>query len=212
MLGPTSTPASSPLPTVIATAFLTNRLVNSSTTLRSTMARDVAVQRCPVEPNAALRTMPAASSRFASASTMVGFLPPISSCTRTCRAPHAAATLAPVASEPVNEMARMPGCSTTAAPASPAPCTRLRTPPGRPASCRASARRTAQSGASSDGLRTTALPAIMAGQAFQAGMATGKFQGVIAPTTPRGARSVWTNTRSRSEGTTRPNSREPSPP
>ena len=83
------------------------------------------MQRWPVEPNAALRTMPAASSRSASASTMVGFLPPISSCTRARRLPHTSATLPPVASDPVNEMARTCSCATSAPPASPRPCTTL---------------------------------------------------------------------------------------
>ena len=70
-------------PPRMAVALRTRRSVKASTTGRSTMARDVAVQRWPVEPNAAFSTMPAASSRLASARTIVGFLPPISSCTRT---------------------------------------------------------------------------------------------------------------------------------
>ena len=42
--------------------------------------------------------------------------------------------------------------------------------------------------ASGDGFRTTALPKASAGAAFHSGMATGKFQGVMSPATPRGRR------------------------
>ena len=37
---------------------------------------------------------------------------------------------------------------------------------------------------------TTVLPQIRAWNDFQAGMATGKFQGVISPQTPIGSRNV----------------------
>ena len=37
---------------------------------------------------------------------------------------------------------------------------------------------------------TTALPETSAGASFQAGMATGKFHGVISATTPSGWRTV----------------------
>ena len=46
---------------------------------KSTMTRLVAVQAWPVSPNPAMATKRAARSRSASASTIVGFLPPISS-------------------------------------------------------------------------------------------------------------------------------------
>ena len=79
----------------------------------STIARLVAVQRCPVEKNAAFNTQSTATSRSASASTMVGFLPPISSCTRASRSAPIFAMPRPTASEPVNEMARTFGCATS---------------------------------------------------------------------------------------------------
>jgi hypothetical protein len=44
----------------------------------------------------------------------------------------------------------------------------------------------------SSGLSTTALPAARAGAIFQAASISGEFQGVIAPTTPMGSRSVNT--------------------
>ena len=55
-----------------------------------------------------------------------------------------------------------------------------------PASTRHSTKASAHCGASSDGFSTTPLPASRAGKIFHDGMATGKFQGVIIPTTPTG--------------------------
>ena len=63
----------------------------------------------------------------------------------------------------------------------------------------------------SEGLNTTVFPAIRAGMIFQVGMATGKFQGVMAPTTPTGARIDMANFCGNSEGTVWPASRRPSP-
>ena len=71
--------------------------------------------------------------------------------------------------------------------------------------------RHALSGAADAGLTTTVLPQISAGASFQAGMALGKFQGVTSPTTPIGLRMANMWTRSRSEGTSMPGIREPSP-
>ena len=59
-----------------------------------------------------------------------------------------------------------------------------------PASTHASTKATPHAGASSDGFITTPLPASSAGKIFQLGMAIGKFQGVIIPTTPTGIRVV----------------------
>ena len=168
------------------------------------------MQRWPVEKNAELITLATASGMSASASTTVGFLPPISSCTRTRRLAASTAIPLPVATEPVNEIAFTAGFVTISWPTfDPGPVMKLSAPLVTPASSSASTSRSAQSGARSEGLRTTALPAISAGAVFQAGMAMGKFQGVISPTTPSGRRSVWMTTRSRSEGVSWPLSRAP---
>ena len=66
------------------------------------------------------------------------------------------------------------------------PWTTLTTPGGRPASASSSTKRSASSGVSSAGFSTTVLPHTSAGASFQDGIAIGKFQGVIAPTTPDG--------------------------
>ena len=48
----------------------------------------------------------------------------------------------------------------------------------------------AVSGVSSAGLSTTVLPAASAGASFHAAIVSGKFHGVISPTTPSGSRKV----------------------
>ena len=46
------------------------------------------------------------------------------------------------------------------------------------------------SGASEEGLKTTALPVISAGAILRAGIEIGKFHGVITETTPSGSRAL----------------------
>ena len=100
-------------------------------------------------------------------------------------------TCVPTSVEPVNEILRTSGWSTSASPASePLPGTTLRTPGGRPASTASSARASAVSGVTSAGLTTTELPIARAGATFQPRIAIGKFQGVIAAQTPIGSRKV----------------------
>ena len=74
--------------------------------------------------------------------------------------------------------------------APPPPVTTLTTPAGMPALSSACTRRSALSGASDAGLMTTVLPATSAGAIFHAGIAMGKFQGVMSATTPSGLRIV----------------------
>ncbi len=90
-------------------------------------------------------------------------------------------TRLPVPTEPVKLMALTSGLSSIAWPTTePLPMTRLSTPLGRPARCRMSTIDQALSGTSSAGLKTMVLPWASAGAIFQAGMAIGKFQGVMA--------------------------------
>src|SRR5699024_9639092 len=67
-------------------------------------------------------------------------------------------------------------------------------------------------GVSVAGFQTTAFPATMAGNDFHVAMAMGKFQGVIIPTTPIGARTLIANLFCNSAGVVCPNRRLPSPP
>ncbi|MCY1383679.1 hypothetical protein D9M69_718300 [compost metagenome] len=64
------------------------------------------------------------------------------------------------------------------------PDTTLNTPAGMPASSASTARAKADSGVSSDGLRISVQPAARAGPTLRVTMARGKFQGVMAATTP----------------------------
>ena len=57
----------------------------------------------------------------------------------------------------------------------------LTTPFGRPASCRMATSASAVAGVWPAGLITTVFPKARAGAIFQAGMAMGKFHGVIRP-------------------------------
>jgi len=59
-----------------------------------------------------------------------------------------------------------------------------------PASRISSPKRSAESGVCSAGFSTIVQPAASAGASFQAAIISGKFQGMIWPTTPTGSRSV----------------------
>src|SRR6202011_3518472 len=135
----------------------------------------------------ALTTFSTAAPKSASPSTMVGFLPPISSWIRRRRFEASPWSQLPIWQDPVKETAFKGLASIKACPSSPPdPATKLITPLGTPASCSASTMRQALSGAAEAGFSTTVLPQISAGASFQAGIADGKFQGVISPTTPSG--------------------------
>ena len=146
-----------------------------------TMRRLDAVQRWPAWKNAPFTATDTAVARSASSSTMSGFLPPISSCTRAPAFTAAAATDGPTSCEPVKLTASMSGDDASAAPSvEPGPITRLSTPGGRPARCTMSTSVHGDAGTSSAGLNTTQLPKASAGAIFHAGIASGKFHGVIA--------------------------------
>ena len=152
----------------------------------------MAVHFWPVDSIAPAIVSSTALSRSASFSTTTGFLPPISSWNLIPRSAHCAASRDPTAFEPVKLMALMCALSTSAGPTcEPRPTTRLSTPGGRPALSSASVRCHAVSGVSSAGLKTTVLPKARAGATFHVGIATGKFQGVMRATGPRGTRSAY---------------------
>ena len=71
-----------------------------------------------------------------------------------------------------------------ARPTSPSPSTMLNTPAGAPHSWMIAASAWAMAGVGDAGWSTTVSPNASAGAAFQAGMAIGKFHGVINPNTP----------------------------
>src|SRR6266496_286673 len=176
------------------------------------MMRLVAVQRCPVVPNAPHNAPSMARSRLASSSTIMGFLPPSSS--EQCLKLLAAVVpiIRPTADEPVNEIARTSGCYSRGAPVSgPKPVTILMTPLGSPASASTRTRLKVERGVSWAGLITQVFPHTIAGNSFQEGIAMGKFQGAIMPQTPIGVRTAIANLLGSSDGVVGPNMRLPSP-
>src|SRR4051794_16030764 len=125
---------------------------------------------------------------------MFADLPPSSS-VRRFRLPAAARWISrPTSVDPVNDTLSTSSCATSAAPVAPSPVTTFRTPAGRPASLASSASLSDERGASSAGLCTTVFPQASAGASFQDAITSGKFHGVIAPTTPSGSRNVYENT------------------
>ena len=165
--------------------------MNAGSASRCTNTRDRAQQSCPALPNTAPANPRAAASRSASANTIDGDLPPSSSVTRfTSRAARAAISR-PTAVEPVKATLAMPGCSTIRRPtSSPVPTSTVSRLSGAPAASTMRCNSSAVSGVSSDGLWMTALPAAKDGAIFQLAIVSGKFHGVITPTTPSGSRKV----------------------
>ena len=162
-----------------------------STAELSTRIRERAQQSWPALPNTPPGAAAAAASMSASAKTRFADLPPSSSVTRliVCAAP--AAIPRPTSVEPVNATLATSGCSTSREPhTEPGPATTLRTPSGRPASTAIRSSSSEVSGVSAAGLRTIVLPAASAGATFHEAITSGKFHGVIRPTTPSGSRNV----------------------
>ena len=97
----------------------------------------------------------------------------------------------PTAVEPVKATLAMSGCWASRSPTTrPGPTTTFSTPSGSPASSAIFSSSIAVSGVSSAGLSTIVLPAASAGATFHDAIASGKFHGVIRPTTPSGSRNV----------------------
>ena len=85
----------------------------------------------------------------------------------------------------------MPACSAMARPTTaPGPGITLKAPGGSPASVSSSASISAVSGVTEAGFSTIAFPSASAGAIFHMAWRSGKFHGVIAPTTPMGSRRV----------------------
>ena len=147
------------------------------------------MQLWPANENAFAASFSATRSMSASASTITGVALPSSSVTRffgaRSRIPQ------PTGTEPVNEISLTRSSPTRTSPISAlGPTTTLSQPGGRPASSSSSASKSADSGVWVAGLSTTAQPAASAGAILCATRLSGKLNGLIAPTTPTGRRSV----------------------
>ena len=99
--------------------------------------------------------------------------------------------LHPTSPEPVNVITWTRSSSTSTSPISDAgPTITFSHPGGSPASVSSSASKNAESGVCPAGLSTTGQPAARAGAILWATRFSGKLNGLIAPTMPRGFRSV----------------------
>ena len=125
-------------------------------------------------------------SNGASSSTIIGSLPPSSRTTGSNRFAALSAICLPVRSEPVKKIL-CTAESTNAAPVEPLPCTTSRTPSGNPAEATSRLIASPTSGAYSDGLKTTELPAASAITIPPSGIENGKFHGLMIPTVPSGS-------------------------
>ena len=165
--------------------------MKSSIAERSTRIRERAQQSCPALPKTASGAEEAAASRSASPKITLADLPPSSRVTRLIVAAAPSAIPRPTSVEPVKATLATSGCSTMRLPQTdPGPATTLKTPSGTPASSAIFSSSTAVSGVSSAGFSTIVFPAASAGATFQEAIVSGKFQGVISPTTPSGSRKV----------------------
>ena len=153
-------------------------------------SREPATHSCPAVLNPAQVAPLTAWDRSASAKITSGDLPPNSRLTRFRLLLAAACiTLRPTSVDPVKAILSIPILAVIAAPVgTPGPVTILTTPSGRPASSMISPKRRADRGVSSAGLRIAVFPHASAGASFQAHISSGKFQGMINPTTPIGSR------------------------
>lgn len=131
----------------------------------------------------------------ASSSTISASLPPSSTQHFLSNPPAFAATCCPTAVEPVKLMPRTSGFAISSSPTSftlsREHVTTLNTPFGKPASSRTSAiSRPPETGVSSDGFSTIALPTASAVAKPRDDKINGKFHGEITDTTPSGSRTT----------------------
>src|SRR5664280_454270 len=151
----------------------------------------MAEHTCPLLLKAPAKMALLTTAGSASSSTMAGSLPPSSSVTRFRSGAADCATFLPVSMDPVKLILRGTGCPVIHAPSSSPPLTTLSTPGGITPR-RSSATFRVVSGVNGEGLSTRVLPASSAGAIFQNARVSGKFHGVMAPTTPIGRRTTST--------------------
>ena len=152
-----------------------------------------------------------AASRSASSNTMNGALPPSSMVSLFTVPAHCAMSFLPTAVEPVKVTLRTRGLEVSSPPiAAASPVMMLSTPGGTPARSASTAAASAEKGVWPAGLHTSVQPAASAGPALRVIMASGKFHGVIAATTPTGWRSTTRRLSAWCAGITSPYRRLPS--
>src|SRR3984957_18068179 len=189
--GPIWVPESMPGPSLMPLAISATPLTTSSNRSSWTNRREPATQHWPWLKKIALAA-PSTAPASASSNTMLGLLPPSSRVSFfRLLAPEASTISLPHSVEPVKATLSTSSWAARAAPAvSPKPVTTFTTPSGMPASAISWASSSAVSGVCSAGLSTMQLPVVRAGPSFHAAISSGKFHGMICPTTPSGSRSV----------------------
>ena len=95
--------------------------------------------------------------------------------------------------EPTKEMPSTSGWVRSPSTVSLSPCRTWNTPSGRPACFHSLASSIEAEGSRSEGLRMKALPVAIAIGAIHSGTITGKLNGVMPATTPRGSRKEKTS-------------------
>ncbi|MNL24190.1 hypothetical protein D3C87_1456140 [compost metagenome] len=143
-------------------------------------------QVCPEFRNLPAIAPFTAASISASSNTINGALPPSSIDTFLMLEAACVMSVFPTSVEPVNDNFLIIGllASSFPNPALSLLVTTLKTPFGIPASSANFARAIAENGVCEAGFRIMVQPAASAGATFRVIMAKGKFQGVIAATTP----------------------------
>ena len=132
-----------------------------------------------------------AAAKSASSKITLADLPPSSKATRLMLCAANSPTRLPARVDPVKLTISTSGWPAKTSPTSgPVPLTKLKTPAGRPLSWMISAKIMALIGAISLGFNTTVHPAAKAGATFKVIWLSGKFQGVMHPTTPIGSRTT----------------------
>ena len=183
---------SSGLPVLICLTRCTPSSKNSSAMDSCTSARDGQVHTSPwfsanmAKPSTAFFLKSSSFSKMSSKNN-AGDLPPSSRVTGMILSAAALLMILPTSVDPVKAILAIRSEPDSAAPASsPMPLTMFSTPAGMRSPTR-SIRYRIDAGVCSAGLSTIALPAASAGASFQEAMSSGKFHGMIWPTTPSGS-------------------------
>ncbi len=159
---------------------------NSSATASTTMKRLAAMHDWPLFCTRALTAVCTVASRSAEGSTMNGSEPPSSRTLFFSACPAVAATDMPALSLPVRVTAATRGSSMIAATSLLSTKRLLKAPSGRPARRNRSSMRSAVCGTLEACLSSPTLPTMRAGAAKRTTCHSGKFQGMMARTTPIG--------------------------
>ena len=185
-MAPMSTALSSGLPTRSVSIRARSLSTSRGAIPSCTRIREPAQQTCPWLNQIASTTPSTTLSRSASSNTRNGDFPPSSSESFLPLPAVAVRMIRPTSVEPVKAILSTSGWFTRAAPVRPSPVMMFTTPGGRPASRQISPNSSAVSGVYSAGLSTSVFPIASAGAIFHESMSSGKFQGMIWPTTPTG--------------------------